>query len=119
MAFNAFSENTIVLHDGAKGAIVFDPGMSSPEEWKRFEEELNRRGWTPRALLLTHAHLDHVLGCAGMKARYGLLPRVHCEDQVTYSMAPKAAELYGVPMTRCPIYIPIHLWMGIAWFLAT
>ena len=109
MAFNAFSENTVVLHDGAKGAIVFDPGMSSPDEWRHFEDELNRLGWTPRALLLTHAHLDHVLGCAGMKERYGLLPRVHAEDQVTYSMAPKAAELYGVPMDPLPELHPDSL----------
>jgi len=102
MAFNAFSENTVVLHDGANGAIVCDPGMSSLEEWKRFEVELDRRGLAPRAVLLTHAHLDHVLGCAGMKERFGLLPRVHAEDHITYSMASRAAELYGIPMDPLP-----------------
>ena len=102
LAFNAFSENTVVLHDGSGGAIVVDPGMSAPHEWAAFERELEQRGWTPRALLLTHAHLDHVLGCAGMKNRYGLLPRLHPEDRITYEMAPRAGEMYGVPMDVLP-----------------
>lgn len=106
LAFNAFSENTVVLHDGANGAIVIDPGMSAPQEWAAFERELEQRGWTPRALLLTHAHLDHVLGCAGMKERYGLLPRVHPADRITYEMAPRAAEMYGVPMDVLPALHP-------------
>ena len=102
MAFNAFSENTVVLHDGSGGAIVCDPGMSTPQEWDRFDRELAGRGWVPRAVLLTHAHLDHVLGCAGLYDRYGLRPRVHGEDRITYAMAPRAAELYGVPMDPLP-----------------
>ena len=82
MAFNAFSENTVVLHDGTGGAIVIDPGMSTPAEWDRFERELADKGWT-RAVLLTHAHLDHVLGCAGMIATgsgHGCIEA----DQATY-----------------------------------
>ena len=99
---NAFSENAVILHDGEGGAIVCDPGMSSSAEWARFESELAQRNWTPRAVLLTHAHLDHVLGCAGMVERYGLYPRLLAEDGPTYSMGPKAAELYGVPMDPLP-----------------
>lgn len=106
---NAFSENTVVLHDGEGGALVFDPGMSSPAEWTRFEAELADRGWVPKAVLLTHAHLDHVLGCAGMVERYGLHPRLLAEDQPTYGMAPRAAEIYGVPMDALPELDPAPL----------
>ena len=106
---NAFSENTVVLHDGEGGALVFDPGMSSLAEWTRFEAELAGRGWVPKAVLLTHAHLDHVLGCAGMVERYGLHPRLLPEDQPTYGMAPRAAEMYGVPMDALPELDPAPL----------
>lgn len=104
-AFNAFSENTVILGDGEGGAIVIDPGMSTAVEWDRFEVALADKGWTPRAVLLTHAHLDHVMGCAGMVDRYGLRPRLHPADGDTYLMAPRAAELYGVPMDPLP---PLH-----------
>lgn len=114
-ACNAFSENTAVLHDGEGGAIVFDPGMSNAAEWQRFEEGLSARGWTPRAVLLTHAHLDHVLGCAGMMERYGLQPMMLEEDRPTYEMAPRAAELYGVPMDPLPAWHPEPLRAGQSW----
>ena len=104
-AFNAFSENTILLGDGEGGAVVVDPGMSNAQEWNQFEAALKAEGWTPRAVLLTHAHLDHVMGCAGMAERYGLHPRLHPADRDTYLMAPRAAELYGVPMDPLP---PLH-----------
>ena len=109
---NAFSENTVVLHDGHGGAIVCDPGMSSAEEWARFDAELAQRGWVPRAVVLTHAHLDHVLGCAGMVDRHGLHPQLFPEDGPTYAMAPRAAEMYGVPMDPLPSLHPEPLVEG-------
>ena len=111
-ACNAFSENTVVLHDGEGGAIVFDPGMSTPAEWDAFDAALNKRGWTPRAVLMTHAHLDHVLGCAGMAEKHGLRPQLLAEDEPTYAMAPRAAELYGVPMDPLPDLHPKRLEPG-------
>ena len=106
---NAFSENAVILHDGEGGAIVCDPGMSTAAEWAQFENALAERNWTPRAVLLTHAHLDHVLGCAGMVERYGLHPRLLAEDGPTYAMAPQAAQLYGVPMDALPDVDPTPL----------
>jgi hydroxyacylglutathione hydrolase len=108
-ACNAFSENTVVLHDGEGGALVFDPGMSTPSEWAEFDASLRARGWAPKAVLMTHAHLDHVLGCAGMVERYGLHPQLLAEDEPTYEMAPRAAELYGVPMEPLPELHPNRL----------
>ena len=102
MACNAFSENTVLLPDGTGGVIVMDPGFSTPTEWSDFEAVLSEKGWQPTAVLLTHAHLDHVMGCRGMFDRYGLAPRLHPLDLPTYDMAPRAAELYGIPLDPLP-----------------
>lgn len=99
---NAFSENSVLLPDGAGGVVVVDPGFSTASEWAQFEALLDEHAWRPVAVLLTHAHLDHVMGCHGMHARYGLLPRLHVLDRPTYAMAPRAAELYGVPLDPLP-----------------
>ena len=99
---NAFSENTVMLPDGQGGAVVFDPGFSNAAEWDTLDTVLEEQGLRPVAVLLTHAHLDHVLGCCGMVDRFGLRPRMHDLDRETYAMAPRAAELYGVPMDPLP-----------------
>lgn len=101
-AFNAFSENTVLLPDGAGGVVVVDPGFSTQQEWKWFDEVLSSRGWEPRAVLLTHAHLDHVMGCHGMQRRFGLKPMLHAFDEPTYAMAPRAADLYGISLDPLP-----------------
>ena len=109
MRCNAFSENTVLLPDGEGRVVVFDPGFSTPDEWAQFDEVLADHGWEPSAVLLTHAHLDHVMGCHGMHARYGLAPRLHPEDHNTYEMATRAADLYGVPLDPLPELDPIPL----------
>lgn len=99
---NAFSENTVLLPDGEGGVVVFDPGFSSAQEWNALDTLLADHGLQPSAVLLTHAHLDHVMGCHGMVERYGLRPRVHALDRPTYDMAPRAADLYGVSLDPLP-----------------
>jgi hydroxyacylglutathione hydrolase len=56
--------------------------------------------------LLTHAHLDHVMGCGWVQERWGLAPRIHPLDEETYQRAPLAAQLYAVPMDSLPPPIP-------------
>mgnify|MGYP003939058005 FL=1 len=99
---NAFSENTVLLPDGEGGLVVIDPGYSSPEEWNTLDTLLAAEGLRPTAVLLTHAHLDHVMGCHGMERRWGLRPRMDVLDLDTYAMAPPAAALYGVSLDPLP-----------------
>lgn len=59
------------------GVIAYDPEsgeaviIDAPEE-KPIVEALERRGWTPKALLITHHHADHVEGNLALKERYKL-----------------------------------------------
>ena len=64
----AFADNYIyVLRDAASGKVgVVDPGDAAP-----VIAELDRRGWVPTHILLTHHHNDHIGGAAELKARYG------------------------------------------------
>ncbi|MCB9183081.1 MAG: MBL fold metallo-hydrolase [Flavobacteriales bacterium] len=99
--FNPFQENTYVLHDG-KQAILVDPGCSTSAEERELEGWLAENGLEPVRLVLTHAHIDHVLGCAWAHERYALLPELHRDDLPLLRMAPRQGDLYGVPCDPSP-----------------
>lgn len=99
--FNPFQENTYVLHDG-KQAILVDPGCWNSTEERELESWLAENGLEPVRLVLTHAHIDHVLGCAWAHERYGLLPELHRDDLPLLRMAPRQGDLYGVPCDPSP-----------------
>tara|TARA_B100000683_G_scaffold261932_1_gene288408 strand:- start:3424 stop:4173 length:750 start_codon:yes stop_codon:yes gene_type:complete len=100
--FNAFSEQTYLLDHGNGEATVFDPGMSNVAEREYFDSFLADNGLTLVGCLLTHAHLDHVMGANWIASKYGLLPRLHPSDVPTWDMAEKSAQLYGIPMDPLP-----------------
>ena len=101
-ACNVFGEQTYVLDHGDGGASIVDPGMANAAERAAVLAHLARNGLEPVQCLLTHAHLDHVMGCGWVWDRWGLAPRMHPLDAPTYAQAPRAADVYGVPMDPLP-----------------
>lgn len=100
--FNAFQENTYVLWNAKKEAIIIDPGNSNNEENQELSDFIESKQLTPVELLLTHAHIDHVLGVHYVYQTYHLTPRLFIEDAFTYSMAQRSADMYQIPYTAGP-----------------
>lgn len=71
-----FEENTYVAHlagpAGSGEAIVVDPGL----EPELIIDYLAGKQLTPRALLVTHGHSDHIAGNAALKRRWPDCPLV-------------------------------------------
>lgn len=99
--FNPFDENTWVLDNGRE-ALLVDPGCSDADEQRELENWLATNRLTPIRLLLTHAHLDHVLGCAWMHRRFGLLPELHRADLPLLDLAERQGLIYGIPCEPPP-----------------
>ena len=70
--FNPYRECTYVLTDDAKHAIIIDAGMYETREQQRFAQYIQSHQLTPVALLITHAHPDHVCGQEFVEKTYGL-----------------------------------------------
>jgi glyoxylase-like metal-dependent hydrolase (beta-lactamase superfamily II) len=100
--FNAFQENTYVLWNAKKEAIIVDPGNSNSIENQELTDFIESEGLTPIELLLTHSHIDHVLGVNYIYQTYKLTPRLFLEDAFTYSLAQKSADMYQIPYTAGP-----------------
>ena len=76
--------------------------MSHPAERETFANFCAERSLKPVQCVLTHAHLDHVLGAGWVHDTWGLKPRLHPLDRPTYEQAPRSAAVYGVPMDPLP-----------------
>lgn len=99
--FNPFQENTYVVHNG-KEAIVFDPGCWNAAEEQELETYFEENALKPVRLVLTHAHIDHILGCAWIHKQYGLLPEMHRSDLPTLKSGERTSSMYGIPYDVSP-----------------
>lgn len=61
LTVNPFQENTYVISEGSE-AVIVDPGFSASSEFSLFRRLIEDSGFDLKAVLLTHAHVDHVLG---------------------------------------------------------
>lgn len=95
MTFSPFQENTYIVHDG-KHCVIIDPGCYESYEQKTLADFIETNGLTPIAILLTHAHLDHIFGVDFVQKKYNLEVYLHEKDLFTYHGSPMAAQLYGL-----------------------
>ncbi len=94
-----FQENTYLVIDEATGhAVVIDPGA----EPDRLVEWIRDADVTLDGVWLTHAHLDHVGGVAGVTREWPVPVYMHPDDRPTLERAPISAAGYGVPFEAPP-----------------
>lgn len=101
--FNTFQENTYLVYDDKGEAIIFDPGNSNNTENSLVKNFIEEKKLCLSRLILTHAHLDHVLGNRFISDNYGLLPEVNENDLFLIEGMMQTANLYGVPAEESPM----------------
>ncbi len=94
-----FVQNTllVVCADG-RTALLVDPGAATPQALAT----VRARGLEVAAILLTHAHLDHIEGVATARRDTGAPIHLHPLDQPIYDGAAAQAVSFGVPWEGAP-----------------
>lgn len=95
--FSPFQENTYIVYNQHKNAIVVDPGCYEMQEKEALKSFIESEGLTVKKLVNTHCHLDHVFGNRFVCDTYQVLPEYHKLDEPTMKMAPISASMYGIP----------------------
>jgi hydroxyacylglutathione hydrolase len=95
--FSAFQENTYVLYNELKEAIIIDPGCYTRIEEKILSDFIRKENLKPILLLNTHCHLDHVFGNNFVSETYGLTAHIHPNEQIVLDRLPEAAAKWGAP----------------------
>jgi hydroxyacylglutathione hydrolase len=94
-----FVQNTyLVSCVGSGKAIVVDPGAAIGEALRVAEES----SLDIVAIVLTHAHIDHVDGAAEAKRRTGAPIALHPADEQLYHAAPLQGQWFGVEVEPPP-----------------
>lgn len=89
-----FSENTYLLSTENK-SILFDPGFFDPVEYRTFKEELDESGSELIAVILTHAHVDHLLGLDKVLKDFDIPVYLNHSDLYLWENFPNQAQMFG------------------------
>ncbi|MBA2613136.1 MAG: MBL fold metallo-hydrolase [Bacteroidetes bacterium] len=100
--FNPFSQNTYLLYDDEGTAFIIDPGNYTSSENTILKNFIEEKKLKLSRLLLTHAHIDHILGNKFIFDTYGLLPETHEEELFFIERLPETAAMYNVPCDPSP-----------------
>ena len=95
--FNPVQENTYVLHNEAGDCIIVDPGCYFGNERNELKEFIENSHLSPKYLLNTHCHLDHVFGNKFIHDTYGLTLHIHEKEKPLLDYAPTSGMSWGLP----------------------
>jgi glyoxylase-like metal-dependent hydrolase (beta-lactamase superfamily II) len=96
--FNFFKENTYLLYDETKEAVLIDCGCITPDEENTLSDFIDQNSLTLKRLLSTHYHFDHVIGNACIFRRYGIRPEIHRDEKnASTPTLNRQASRFGIP----------------------
>ena len=91
---NPFQENTYLVTDGAR-AHIFDPGFSTEQEFSSLLTALQKRNLSVEAIVLTHAHIDHIMGLERCTGHFKVPVYMHAEGMEFIDQYPEQARMFG------------------------
>ncbi|HKS07380.1 MAG TPA: MBL fold metallo-hydrolase [Gemmatimonadaceae bacterium] len=92
-----FAENAyLVVDEPSRDAVFIDPG----DEPVRLLQLIEVTKAKLTAIWLTHAHLDHIGGIAGIKRAYDVPVYMHPADAPVYAFGARSAAGYGIPFEQ-------------------
>lgn len=89
-----FAENTYLLTETNKGLLI-DPGFFEDHEYETFEDYLSEAGVELHAIVLTHAHVDHVLGLQKTKDHFDVPVYLNDSDRYLWDNFASQAQMFG------------------------
>jgi hydroxyacylglutathione hydrolase len=95
--FNPVQENTYVVSNQKDACWIIDPGCYFGSERTILQEYIEQQGLSPRMLLNTHCHLDHVFGNKFVSETWDLPLHLHEKEVEVLSWAPEMGQRWGMP----------------------
>ena len=100
--FNTFQVNSYVLYDETGECILVDPGCIEDAEKLQLEDFIRQHGLTPVRNILTHCHVDHILGNTFISEKYHLNPEYHPAGAPFFRTVREIALSFGYELNHLP-----------------
>lgn len=90
-----FGENTYLLTEGDE-ALIIDPGFVNASEFGKVQSHIEEHGMDLLAVVLTHAHVDHVLGLNKVLDEYEVPVYLNDKDRYLWNNFGSQAAMFGL-----------------------
>lgn len=94
-SFNPFSENTYIVYNENKSAFIIDPGNYNPLETNTIKNFISENKLKVKNILLTHAHIDHILGLQSIFDEYEVPVLMNEIEKEILDRNPMDAKRFG------------------------
>jgi hydroxyacylglutathione hydrolase len=107
---NDLQERCYIAWRKAPRCIVIDPGCYGENRLKLLWKVLGEERLTPEAILLTHAHFDHIYGVKAIQDRFGGIPAyLHSADAPLLENTGEMPRLLGLDAPETDFaWTPLH-----------
>lgn len=99
---NPWQENTYLLYDETKEAVLIDCGCYRDNEIEKIYDFISKHDLKLVKLLNTHLHIDHVFGIKYIKEKYGFSTCANKLDEYLLAEAPRYSEALGLKKISQP-----------------
>ena len=94
--FSPVQENTYVVYNEKKQALIIDPGCYFTAEEEKLQQFLVENDLKPEKLINTHCHLDHVFGNKWVHKKFDLELHLHPLEEKVLAFAPTSGQMWGL-----------------------
>lgn len=93
---NEFAENCYIAYDEETlDAVIIDPGMKYDQEWYAVKSFVEDNKLSINHILITHYHIDHILGSGRCVKEFGIELSGSLEEQLNLIIPRMQATLFG------------------------
>lgn len=93
-----FKNGFLVMCEDTREAVIIDPGDEVDELLTAAREQRAK----VVAVLLTHAHLDHITGVGRVTGELGVPVWLHKDDLILYDHVVEQGVMFGMPVEKQP-----------------
>lgn len=111
--FSLFGINTYVVVDTTtRQCAIIDPGMINDEERNAMVNFIENNNLQVVHVINTHLHIDHAIGNAWTREKYGVDILAHKDDEPLGERIKDQARMFGVPEAVSDVSIDTYLKPG-------